>query len=150
MSDENKSDHYEIGYGKPPKSTQFKKGASGNPSGRPRKAPDFDNELIRQSRAPMVVIENGRRRRMSKHTALHMQLLAKGISGNTHAARTYLDRLQQALERAAVKEEQRARDLERWNDVSQLSHKELEEFILASQEFQDWKDGKWDFLKNKE
>jgi hypothetical protein len=27
---------YEVGYGKPPQSTQFKKGKSGNPKGRPK------------------------------------------------------------------------------------------------------------------
>ena len=31
------SEGYEVGYGKPPKDTQFRKGASGNPGGRPRK-----------------------------------------------------------------------------------------------------------------
>lgn len=31
------SDAYKVGYGKPPKSTQFKKGRSGNPKGRPKK-----------------------------------------------------------------------------------------------------------------
>lgn len=36
MSD-NENDDYEVGYGKPPKSTRFKKGQSGNPLGRPKK-----------------------------------------------------------------------------------------------------------------
>lgn len=36
MSDTEKDD-YEIGYGKPPKTTRFKKGQSGNPRGRPKK-----------------------------------------------------------------------------------------------------------------
>lgn len=31
MSEKNTSDSYEVGYGKPPKDTQFKKGVSGNP-----------------------------------------------------------------------------------------------------------------------
>ncbi len=31
-----RSDEYEVGYGKPPKSTRFKKGQSGNPKGRPK------------------------------------------------------------------------------------------------------------------
>ena len=29
------TDRYEVGYGKPPKNTRFKKGMSGNPGGRP-------------------------------------------------------------------------------------------------------------------
>jgi hypothetical protein len=33
----NENDDYEVGYGKPPKSTRFKKGQSGNPRGRPKK-----------------------------------------------------------------------------------------------------------------
>lgn len=32
---------YEVGYGRPPKATQFKPGQSGNPKGRPRK--DYDD-----------------------------------------------------------------------------------------------------------
>ena len=33
----NNSNQYEVGYGKPPKSGQFKKGVSGNPRGRKKK-----------------------------------------------------------------------------------------------------------------
>lgn len=31
-----KEQHYKVGYGRPPKHTQFKKGQSGNPKGRPK------------------------------------------------------------------------------------------------------------------
>ena len=36
-SQQNQNDEtdYEVGYGKPPKHTQFKRGQSGNPNGRP-------------------------------------------------------------------------------------------------------------------
>ena len=47
MSDDKTLDDYEVGYGKPPKNTQFRKGVSGNPRGRPKKSLDFDHELIR-------------------------------------------------------------------------------------------------------
>ena len=32
-----KKKDYEVGYGRPPKKSQFRKGQSGNPSGRPKK-----------------------------------------------------------------------------------------------------------------
>ncbi len=35
--DSNNNKSYDIGYGKPPKAGQFKKGQSGNPNGRPKK-----------------------------------------------------------------------------------------------------------------
>jgi hypothetical protein len=34
-------DPYEVGFGKPPKRTQFRRGRSGNPYGRPPKKPDL-------------------------------------------------------------------------------------------------------------
>ena len=50
------NDSYEIGYGKPPKHIQFKKGQSGNPKGRPKKPKNlaalilktFGDKVIRQ------------------------------------------------------------------------------------------------------
>ena len=39
MDETNSSDDDSVGYGRPPRATQFKKGQSGNPLGRPRKTP---------------------------------------------------------------------------------------------------------------
>ena|SRR5437868_14511965 len=41
MSKDDSTDDYEVGYGKPPKNSQFQKGVSGNPTGRPKKARDL-------------------------------------------------------------------------------------------------------------
>jgi hypothetical protein len=104
MSEENMSDSYEVGYGKPPRNTQFQKGLSGNPKGRPKKALDFDHALLRESRALVTINENGSRRRVSKHGLAIKQLLHKAIGGNVPALRDYLNRHEIASEKIALRE----------------------------------------------
>jgi hypothetical protein len=128
MSEENMSDGYEVGYGKPPKTTQFQKGVSGNSKGRPKKARDFDHELLRESRASITLNENGSRRRISKHEAAIKQLINKAISGNIPALRTYLDRYQIAFERIALLEAQ-SRDTKKYVDAKKLTNEELERMV---------------------
>ena len=128
MSEENMSDGYEVGYGRPPRSTQFQKGISGNPKGRPRKALDFDHALLRESKASITLNENGSRRRISKHEAVIKQLLHKAINGNIPAARTYLDRYQVAFEKVALLEATQSRDHRR-RPARELSNEELEECV---------------------
>jgi hypothetical protein len=64
------SDIYEVGYGKPPKNTRFKKGISGNPTGRPKKSPDFYAELIREANSLITINDKGRRIRITKRRKL--------------------------------------------------------------------------------
>jgi len=48
MTNDDETPDYEMGYGKPPKSSRFAKGKSGNPSGRPKKPSDADAEWRRE------------------------------------------------------------------------------------------------------
>ena len=51
---------YEVGYGRPPKATRFRKGVSGNPSGRSKK-PNSMSALINAALSEKVVVkQNGR------------------------------------------------------------------------------------------
>lgn len=125
MSENDTSDGYEVGYGKPPQSTQFKKGVSGNPKGRPKKPLDFDDELLRESRSLITINENGQRRRISKLAAVFKQLTNNAMSGNMPAARTYLDRVLVAFEKRALRQAAQARERERCNDLNNLTDEEL-------------------------
>jgi hypothetical protein len=82
---------YEVGYGKPPVATRFKKGQSGNPSGRPPKkiAHELDPGKILQSidNEEVVVKINGKRKRMPKAEIYFRQLFTKAIRGDLTAAR---------------------------------------------------------------
>jgi hypothetical protein len=92
MSSTEKKD-YEVGYGKPPATTRFQKGTSGNPSGRPKKAPEpLDPGVILQSidSETIVVVDNGKRKRMTKAEIGFRQQFRKAIKGDLRAARRIL------------------------------------------------------------
>jgi Family of unknown function (DUF5681) len=58
------SKEYDVGYGKPPTKYQFKKGKSGNRSGRwkqPKPPPlDFQQNLIAELKSPITITEGDR------------------------------------------------------------------------------------------
>jgi hypothetical protein len=130
MSEENMSDSYEVGYGKPPRSTQFKKGVSGNPKGRPKKAPDFDAELIREFKSLITINDNGRRARISKFQGIVKQLTNKALTGNISALRIFLAVCQPALERAALSAASQSSHPKK-NDFAEMTDEELLEIINA-------------------
>jgi hypothetical protein len=130
MSEENMSDSYEVGYGKPPRDTQFKKGSSGNPKGRPRKALDFHRELLRESRASITLNENGSRRRISKHVAVIKQMINKAIGGNIPALRIYLGHYQIATDKDDLRKASQSSGLKK-NNAREMTTEELMEFLQA-------------------
>ena len=73
MNENEKPGSYEVGYGKPQKNAQFRKGVSGNPKGRPKKAPDFYAQLIREANSLITINDNGRRIRIAKSDGIAKQ-----------------------------------------------------------------------------
>jgi hypothetical protein len=59
-----KSPDTAVGYGRPPKATQFKKGQSGNPKGRPKGSRPVGAVLQEILGQRIAVTENGRTRRL--------------------------------------------------------------------------------------
>jgi hypothetical protein len=87
-----------IGYKKPPKASQFQKGRSGNPSGRPRTGPGIAEVVRRVSR--QVVLTSGPKgqQRMTKLEASITQLLNKAATGDLKAMKVFLQMASRHLE----------------------------------------------------
>lgn len=81
---------YKVGYGKPPKKAQFKRGRSGNPKGRPKGSLNLATDLSSELGEKITVREEGRYQRVSKHRALIKSLMAKALQGDIKATITLL------------------------------------------------------------
>jgi|ERR1035437_9048759 hypothetical protein len=86
--DENsQSDGYEVGYAKPPESHQFRKGASGNPKGRPKGSRSMSSILTKVGRERVKVTVNGKPRTITKQEAYFLQLFNRAANGDLKAGR---------------------------------------------------------------
>ena len=92
MPREKKRD-YEVGYGKPPRETRFTKGQSGNPRGRPCGTTNLKTRLREALKEPVLVTENGRRRKVSKGEAIITQLVNRAASADFRSMKLLLDLL---------------------------------------------------------
>lgn len=81
---------YEVGYGKPPRHTRFRPGQSGNPRGRPKDAKNLSTLVHEALNEPVVVAENGRRRKVSKRRAIIKQLINRSAQGDLKAMQMLL------------------------------------------------------------
>jgi len=81
---------YEVGFGRPPKSTRFAKGKSGNPNGRPKGSKNLATLFREIGEEQVTVTEGGRTRNIKKSHAVVVQLTNKAVSGERWAIQAYL------------------------------------------------------------
>lgn len=98
------TNEYEVGYGKPPKATQFKKGRSGNPKGRPKASKNVGLILEEAFFRKITISENGTRREVTMLEAILRQLVNGAVKGEMRS----IDRVLKLL---PVVQEARAAEL---------------------------------------
>lgn len=116
--------NYAVGYGRPPTSSRFAAGTSGNPRGRPRRkeTPQIvssQGELsmlhraVLEAGATMVEVRRGDRRvKVPAHTAVVGGLIESAWQGNTRAADMFLRLHQEAEELAQLRSVQAEQGVE--------------------------------------
>jgi hypothetical protein len=102
MPKDDRGSNYDVGFGKPPKKSQFRKGVSGNPTGRPKGALSMATVLERTLREKVIVNENGRERAITKLEAAVKQLMNKAASGDLKALQLLAGLVRSAEERTQV------------------------------------------------
>jgi hypothetical protein len=89
---------YEVGYGKPPQRKQFRKGKSGNPSGRAKGPRNVTRLLVQALSEPVIINENGQRRQITKGEAMLKQLVNKGAAGDARSIQLLLAEIRSRMD----------------------------------------------------
>lgn len=88
MSSDGEHD-YEVGYGRPPRATRFKKGQSGNPSGKRKGTRSLRKELEKFFGTPIAVTDSGKRKQLLPEVILMKKLFSLAAGGDVQAMRAF-------------------------------------------------------------
>lgn len=80
-----------VGYRRPPKHSQFKKGQSGNKRGRPAGSKNLATVFHQELSRRLSVTENGKRRTISKLEAVVKQVVNMAVQGDAKALQALMN-----------------------------------------------------------
>jgi hypothetical protein len=122
---------YEVGYRRPPKEHQFRKGQSGNQKGRPKGRRSFLSLLNDALNEQVTVNEGGQRRKIKKRVAAAKQIANKAASGDYRTIKMLIEldqssELDENVNREAVLAQVRQRVAARLQKYAEIAKAEEE------------------------
>jgi hypothetical protein len=87
----------DVGYKRPPDHSKWKKGQSGNPTGRKKGSRNLGTDLAEEMAQIIHLTEGGKPRRLTKQQALLKGLTARAIKGDARAATLVLNLMMRLL-----------------------------------------------------
>jgi hypothetical protein len=110
MTDDANDRDYEVGYGKPPKATRFRKGQSGNPKGRPKSSRNVAM-LLEEALFHKILIKDERgSRRVTVVEAFIQRVTRDALKGDPRAVAKMLDLIRFYEPRSALLRQDRDAD----------------------------------------
>jgi hypothetical protein len=82
---------YEVGYGKPPRDSRFRKGVSGNPRGRPKGRVNLKTEFLDEMKQKVRIQEGDKVQIVTKSRAAIKALYNKAMKGDVRALNLILE-----------------------------------------------------------
>jgi hypothetical protein len=95
--EENETDDYAVGYGKPPKHTQFKKGQSGNRKGKAHGTKNLKADLRGVLDEELPLTMGGREVKLSARRAMLVALRNKALKGDVRAIGMLVNMLERLM-----------------------------------------------------
>lgn len=81
---------YEVGYKKPPRSTRFRKGRTGNPKGRPKTKDRLGDVVLAALDDPIRVVTESGPKKVPKREVLITSILNEALRGDKKAMRRFI------------------------------------------------------------
>jgi hypothetical protein len=128
-------DTYQVGYGKPPAHSRFRKGQSGNPTGqrqRPNEAERLEKIILQEAFRLLTVRDGGDIKRMAAVQAVLRSQINSAVKGNVSAQRAVINAIQQLGAEPQARRNTGAAGKKDKN-LNEMTDQELMEILAATQ-----------------
>jgi DNA phosphorothioation-dependent restriction protein DptG len=125
-------DDYKVGYGRPPRKMQFKRGQSGNPKGRPKKIPDLSELIGEELESTRYVEIDNKRVKLTVKRLLVKQFIRLAIKGHAKALFPALEAADKHQKAAAKREAQKTHRRPTREEISKMTDQERTDLYMQT------------------